>query len=41
VQLPHKVQPWLSLERSFFVLSEGEKKKNFPEDFTSVMLVSS
>ena len=36
VQLQYEVQPWLSLEHSFFVLSE-----NIPEDVTSVMLVSS
>jgi len=37
VQLQHEAQPLLSLEHSFFVLSENI----FPEDFTSVMLVSS
>jgi hypothetical protein len=36
VQPQHKVQPWLSLEHSLCVL-----RKHFPEDVTSVMLVSS
>jgi hypothetical protein len=35
VLLQQEVQPWLSLEHSFFVPSE----KYFPEDFTSLMLV--
>jgi hypothetical protein len=36
VPLQHEVQPWLSLEYSLC-----DSKKHFPEDVTSVMLVSS
>jgi hypothetical protein len=35
VQLQHKVQPWITLEHSLCAL-----RKHFPENFTSMMLVS-
>jgi hypothetical protein len=33
VQLQHKVQAWLSLEHSFFLLSEKKKKKKLAREF--------